>query len=154
MEIKTNTYIADAAKANFWHMPKRRSLVEIISQFLTGDETVYSIKEDSDPADPKFNPRRVGLYIENEDISISYGDEDTRPCISVRVAGQQAAAEVEALAARYDKLSSTKPVRYYGDKDTQVTIYLDDEDFEGDYEEDGIKVRPCKSRGRKKKSDN
>lgn len=154
METKNIITVADNAKANFWHMPNRGSLVDILSQFLTGDETVYTKVEADGQAEPKFNPRRIGLYIENEDISISYGDEDNRPSISVRVAGKALADEVVALADRYDKLTSTKPIKYYGDKDTQITIYLDDEDFEGNYEEEGILVRPCKAKGRKKKSNN
>lgn len=141
---------AVATRDDVYYASKRGSLVDIITMYLTEGEEVYLLKGEDETGKQKFNPTRRGaLGIDNGDIYVDDGDEDTRPTIKVHVADEDTANKVVAIADRFDKLSKVQPLRFFGDKKFSVIIYMDDEDFDGDYEEDGVNVRPD-GRGRKK----
>ena len=149
MHLDEGLFDNPSVTPDFWYPKNRGSLVDIITANLTGDEIVYRRHETDNPDRPNFVMQFIGLGFDNKDISVDSGDEDTRPTIKVRVKNDADAEKVIALADRYDKISKVKPIRFYGDKKFEVTIYIDEEDFEGDYIEDGIQVRPD-NRGRPK----
>lgn len=134
---------------DFWYMNKRGCLFDIMLDNIAGSETVYTRNEAAAGTKNEWIPQNVGIGIPNEDVSVTYGDDGEQPSIIVRVPNQALADKVVALADRYNKPSSVTPLKYYGDNKLQVTILIDEEDFEGDYIEDGIQVRPD-NRGRRK----
>ncbi len=132
-----------------YYSAKRGSLFDLISMYLTDGEVAYLKRKDKNGND-KYNPtRRGGLGLDNGDITVDYGDENGRPSITVRVTDEQMANRVKEIADRFDKTSNIKPCRFYGDKKFQVVIYIDDEDFDGNYQEDGVQVR-SDNRGKSK----
>ena len=152
MHLDEGLFDNPSVTPDFWYPKNRGPLVDIITANLTGDEIVYRRHETDNPDKPKFVVQATGLGFDNEDISVDSGDEDNRPTIKVRVKNDADAEQVVALADRYDKISNVKPIRFYGDKKFEVTIYIDEEDFEGNYIEDNINVRPD-NRGRKSSSE-
>ena len=141
---------AVATKDDVYYRSKRGSLLDVLTAELTIGEDVYLHRgKDKSGKDKFVDTNTKGLGLADEDMTINYGDEDVRPSVTVRVVDQETADKVVEIADKFDKLSKVKPCRFYGDKKFQVIIYLDDEDFDGNYEEDGVNIRPD-GRGRKK----
>ena len=138
-------------KDDVYYSSKRGSLLDIITMYLTDGEKVF-LKKNKDGKDTFMQTTRGGLGVDNGDISVDYGDDGSRPSITVRVTDEATASKVEEIADRFDKISKVKPCKYFGDKAFQVIIYIDEDDFEGDYEEEGVLVKPSEGRGRKKRA--
>lgn len=141
---------AVATKDDVYYRSKRGSLLDVLTAELTIGEDVYLHKGTDKNGKARFvDTNKSGLGLADEDMSIEYGDEDTRPSMTVRVVDQETADKVVEIADRFDRLSKVKPCKFFGDKKFQVIIYLDDEDFDGNYEEEGVNVRPD-NRGKRK----
>jgi hypothetical protein len=142
---------AVATRDEVYYSSKRGSLVDILTLNLTDGEQVYLYRGEDESGKQKFIPTtRGGLGLDNnKDILVDIGGEDSRPTLSARVPDEVTANKVVELADRFDKLSKVRPCNSYSEMKFQVTIYLDDDDFEGDYVEDGVNIRPD-NRGKKK----
>ena len=121
----------------YYYKSKRGSLVDVICDELTYGEEVYILSPSG-----KFIPTTAPSLLINEYNVSTDWDDNGNNYILVQVESEATQAKVIEVAKKYGKEYSTSYSKYSSkDKQYQVKISIDEEDFDGSYYDPNVKVR-------------
>jgi hypothetical protein len=126
---------------NYYYKKKRGSLVDVICDELTLGEEVYTLS-----ANGKWVPTTAPSLLINEyNVSTDWDDDGTN-FILVQVGDEETQMKVTKVAEKYGKKFSTSYSKFLSeDKRYRVRIYIDEEDFDGNYFDPNVLVRTNKA---------
>ena len=141
MHLSENLFEATATlerPKQLYYKSKRGPLSDIIQDELTSGEVVYS-KSESGSWIPTFAP---SMNLPEEHVGMMY-DDSGNICIETKVGDHTTASEIENIGHKYNKKVTTSGPISWAEKDKQyiVRIYLDEEDFDGNYVDPEVPVR-------------
>lgn len=125
----------------YYYKKKRGSLVDVICDELTYGEEVYILS-----ANGNFVPTTApSLLISEYNVSTSW-DDDGNNYIEVQVESQEVQEKVVEVAKKFGKNFSTNFSKYAGaGREYQVKIFIEEEDFDGNYFDPNVLIRSKKA---------
>jgi hypothetical protein len=122
----------------YYYKKKRGSLVDVICDELTYGETVYIWSDTLNKYIPTEAP---SLLISEYNVATNW-DDDGNNYIEAQVESAEVQEKVVELAKKFGKRFSTNYSKYAGaGREYQVKIYIEEEDFDGNYFDPNVIVR-------------